>query len=164
MTQLTDFLLSDGKIPNGNTFRQIMNQQTAVFEKTHDQIQWLFPLPEPSHAQPNAPILTQVEFHELKAGYFHLDRLVSAKRYMLEFLSQYRGWMNTANHNHFRITRVIKCASLFRGPVYADDFRIMVWKILRDNGRHQIINNTTVAHWLNAVSYGESEEIRKWKS
>lgn len=164
MTQLTKFLLSDGKIPNGNTFGQIMNQRTAVFEMAHDQIQWMFPLPEPSKVQPGAPILTLTEFHELKAGYFHLDRLVSGKRFMLEFLGNYKLWMNVSDHNHLRISRVIKCASLFRGPVYADDFRVMVWKILRDNGRHQIINNTTVAHWLNAVGYGDSEEIHKWKS
>lgn len=164
MTQLTEFLLSDGKIPNGNTFGQIMNQHFDVFESSHDQIQWMFPLPEPSKFQPNAPVLTLAEFHELKIGYFHLDRLVSAKRFMLEFLGNYKSWMTMSDHNHLRISRVIKCASLFRGPVYADDFRIMVWRIIRDNGRQHHINNTTIAHWLNAISYGDSEEIRKWKS
>lgn len=164
MSQLTQFLLADGQIPNGKTFGQIMNQRTADFEMAHDQIQWLFPLPEPSRAQPQSPILTRAEYDELKAGYFHLDRLVSAKRYMLEFLSRYKLWMSPHDHNHLRISRVIKCASLFRGHVYADDFRVMVWKTLRDNGKADVISNTTVNHWLAAASYGDSEEIRKWKS
>ena len=164
MTQLTEFLLADGKIPNGNTFGQIINQRTAAFEMAHDQIQWMFPLPEPSKSQPGSPILTLDEFHELKAGYFHLDRLVSAKRFMLKFLGNHKLWMTTTDHNHLRISRVIKCASLFRGPAYAHDFRVMVWKILRDNNRSHFITDNTLAHWLNAISYGDSEEIRKWKS
>jgi len=164
MTQLTEFLLADGKTSSGKTFGQIMNQQNSEFEMAHDQIQWMFPLPEPSRAQPGSPILTRAEYDELKGGYFHLDRLVSAKRFMLEFLNSYKLWMVPMDHNHLRISRILKCTSLFRGQPYADDFRVMVWKALRDNGRADVINNNTVAHWLAAASYGSSEEIRKWKS
>lgn len=164
MSQLTEFLLADGKIPNGNTFNQIMNQEVSVFESYHDQIQWLFPLPEASQVQPQSPILQAKEYHILREGYFHLDRLVSSKRFMLEFFDSYKDWMAPFDHNHLRISRVIKCTSLFRGPVYADDFKNMIWKILRENDRHMVITNNTLSHWLNAVSYGDTEEIRKWKS
>lgn len=164
MTQLTDFLLADGPMANGQTFGQVMNQSPSTFELHHDQIQWMFPLPKPSNCQPGAPILTRAEYDTLKAGYFHLDRLVSAKRFMLEFLNEYKLWMVPQDHNHLRITRVIECASLFRGHVYADDFRIMVWNRLRVMNRHMVINDRTLVYWLNATRYGESEEVKQWKS
>ena len=42
----------------GRTHASILGWSDAVLEAVHDYIQWLFPLPEVSGANPSAPLMT----------------------------------------------------------------------------------------------------------
>lgn len=161
MSKLTDFLLHDGKNDAGLTFGDVMYLRTADFELKHDFIQWIFPVPEPSRVISSSPVLTQEDFFLLRKEYYPLDKLVVAKERYLRFLEDYDQWMVNNDHNHLRITRAIKCLSLFRGMEYAikfyDDVFILLAKAEYD------ISPTSKSFWREALDYRETQEIIKWK-
>jgi hypothetical protein len=90
----------------------------------HDYIQWIFPLPERSGANPWAPVLTKASIaairstpemqERLRAGYLRMlkfygfeaegDRVVQGPR----FAAASRNWLSAGNHNHLRLTRILR--------------------------------------------------------
>lgn len=63
-----DFYLGTGTDHRGRTLWQIVQKSDAWIEETHDYIQWLFPLSEPSQFNPHAPILTEASRAPLVDG------------------------------------------------------------------------------------------------
>ncbi len=54
--KLTRFF-SGGTDDQGRSFDEILGWDDARLEMVHDYIQWIFPLPERSGANPSAPVL-----------------------------------------------------------------------------------------------------------
>jgi hypothetical protein len=93
-------------------------------------IQWLFPLPEPSRFNPEAPLLTENDIFYFKNSKILRQCLLESFERMLWFYGFYvdnskikrRGigsdkklmqwWMNPGNHNYLRITRILRCLML----------------------------------------------------
>jgi hypothetical protein len=90
----------------------------------HDYIQWIFPLPERSGANPWAPVLdsraiaairSNAEMQErLRAGF---ERMLRFYGFALEgeavvegegFVATSRNWVHAGNHNHLRLTRILR--------------------------------------------------------
>ena len=115
----------------GRFLRDIQQWSDERLEAVHDYIQWLFPLPEPSPVNPLAPLLDRpaIEaFHaqpELRRSLgVSLARML--RFYGLEldsgpppavtraenFAERARNWLWPGNHNHLRITRILKCVRL----------------------------------------------------
>ena len=60
----------EGEAPDdrGRSLRQIWRWPDEKFERVHDYIEWLFPLPEPSSFNPEAPILDEQTIREFRSS------------------------------------------------------------------------------------------------
>lgn len=117
-------------IPSYESLRAKFNDVLAwpddVWEKTHDFIQWLFPLPETSKFNLAAPLLTE----EDRQGFIHKgemrDNLERAYYRFIEFMGLFADaaglhikatshkldmWQKE-NHNWLRMSRVLRCLVL----------------------------------------------------
>ena len=50
------FLEGEGTDARGRSVFDVISMNDVAIERTHDFIQWLFPLPEPSAAIPDSPV------------------------------------------------------------------------------------------------------------
>ena len=116
----------------GRTLAEVLAWDDNRLEAVHDFIQWLFPLPEPSGANPTAPILTPETIRVFRSSIAVQDRLRQSFQRMLRFygLRQVSGpaglgverapnfsersqiWLRPMNHNHLRLTRILRSTLL----------------------------------------------------
>jgi hypothetical protein len=112
----------------GRTLDEIRRLDLDRLESTHDYIQWLFPLPEPSRALPVAPMLTASDiaaFHgdpalrdelrrsfEVMLGFYGLRERGGDISPTAEFGERSLLWLYPMNHNHLRLTRIMRSMSL----------------------------------------------------
>jgi hypothetical protein len=106
----------------GRTYDQILRWDDDRLEMVHNYIQWIFPLPERSGANPLAPVLTQASIsairgtpemqQRLRAGYLRMIRFygfqLAGERVVQAFAAVSRNWLNAGNHNHLRLTRMLR--------------------------------------------------------
>lgn len=117
-------------------------------ERTHDFIQWLFPLPERSGAQPDAPVLTEADIAVLRGSMTAQAVLAAATDRMAAFYRHTDGWLAASDHNHLRITRIIRSLRLLRGDAYADAFRAFV--LARVEAADAPVNGLSLRYWREA--------------
>ena len=124
MSAILDFYKGTGGNASGWRIDEVLAWGDEELEDVHDYIQWLFPLPERSMANPFAPVLdarTIAAFHgdeklrlKLREA---LDRMLEF--YGLEwqgeviapgarFSKRASNWLTAGNHNHLRLTRMIR--------------------------------------------------------
>jgi hypothetical protein len=115
----------------GRHLREIQEWPDDQLEAVHDYIQWLFPLPEASGFNAAAPILTSESIQEfrslpelqqkLRDSFFRMMRfygfeVLSIKPIKVDrapnFEAKATGWLSPGNHNHLRITRILRCLSV----------------------------------------------------
>ena len=118
--------------PMGRTFDNILSYNDADIENVHNFIQWLFPLDEPSQAVAGSPVLSGTDIKEIRASNTAKINLLHASEWYLGFLERNRQWVTMYDHNHLRITRVIKSLRLLIGDWEADEFRAKVFTLLGD--------------------------------
>jgi Opioid growth factor receptor (OGFr) conserved region len=121
--RLTRFF-AGGTDDNGRTFDEILGWDDARLEMVHDYIQWIFPLPERSGANPGAPVLDAATIAAIRGNVEMLGRLRAAFLRMLafygfvlgddalvegpRFAAASRNWLHAGNHNHLRLTRMLR--------------------------------------------------------
>jgi hypothetical protein len=115
----------DGGVDDeGRTFNQIMGWDDERLEMVHDYIQWIFPLPERSGANPSAPVLNSGTIAAVRGSAAMQNRSREAFLRMLtfygfeldgervaegpRFAAASRNWLHTGNHNHLRLTRMLR--------------------------------------------------------
>jgi hypothetical protein len=116
----------EGPAPDdrGRFLEDILAFDDEHLEAVHDFIQWLFPLPEHSGANPSAPVLDDAAidaFHarpELRSALLRsLDRMLafygfewSGTRIVksASFSERSANWLRAGNHNHLRLTRMLR--------------------------------------------------------
>ncbi|MEO6340585.1 MAG: opioid growth factor receptor-related protein [Caulobacteraceae bacterium] len=130
-TRLAAFLTGDGRDHAGRSFEDVLAFDDAALERRHDFIQWLFPLPEPSLAVPSAPVLTPDDLAALKASPKAQARLRQAAERMAAFYAGGLHWRTRHDHNHLRITRIIRSLRLILGDGPADAFKQQVLDLAR---------------------------------
>jgi hypothetical protein len=107
----------------GRRLDEILGWDHRRLELVHDYIQWLFPLPEPSRFNPDAPLLTPADALAFRTTPALQARVVQALDLMLDFFGLARrgagivrgarfaaraaDWLTPANHNHLRLTRIL---------------------------------------------------------
>lgn len=114
----------------GRTLQDIWGWGDRRLEYRHDYIQVLFPLPEPSHFNAKAPLLDGAALARFRTDDAIRANLLQSFRVMLRFygfrLDEPTGevaeadnlaeraseWLSPGNHNHLRITRILKCLTL----------------------------------------------------
>ena len=84
MSQLTDYYRGEARDTEGRTLQQAWDMYDD-WETCHDFIQWLFPLPEPSDFNPDAPLLTEDDIKIFKADPGIRNNLLYSSRLMLKF-------------------------------------------------------------------------------
>ncbi|MBM4067650.1 MAG: hypothetical protein FJ271_01710 [Planctomycetes bacterium] len=86
MSRLLDFYRGDGTDSVGRSLEQILSWDDDEFESVHDFIQWLFPLPEPSQFNPDAPLLDEGEIAVFRSDPLIRSNLLRSFERMLSFL------------------------------------------------------------------------------
>lgn len=147
----------DQDIPDskGRFLWDILTSSDEWLEKTHDYIQFLFPNREPSHINPDAPLLTNELIEECLAYPGFKAALKSSLNRMIFFYRMddlHPWWVTKNNHNYLRITRIIHTLKDFKMHDEIDMFFEKLIKIYKNN---QDILNATRAfeYWENAY-YG----------
>jgi hypothetical protein len=167
MNPLIAFYCRQAPDDRGRTLDQIRAFNLGALEHVHDYIQWLFPLPEPSGANPTAPVLTPeaiATFHNDAA----LQReLLDSLTMMLAFYG-YRlahgttrierapdsseriaDWLRPGNHNFLRLTRILRSLTVLGLPAYARSLLGQLEQLYRE--QPQIVGERTIAFWRRAA-------------
>ena len=133
---------------HGRTFDDVMGFSDEQIEHTHNFIQWLFPLPEPSLSVPGSPCLTGAEITTIRYSGRAVANLNMAADWFLNFLVRNQHWIKPYDHNHLRITRVIKSLRLIAGDVDAERFKSQVFECIGKHIHH--IDFRAQRFWLEA--------------
>lgn len=148
----TNRLISFYTHPNGGrdaedrTLSEILRFPDRDLEYHHDYIQWLFPLPERSPFNPNAPQIDQATAEAFRTRPELRSRLRESFVRMLSFYGfevipvpaggkfgiqegsnidfqrKSRFWLRQFDHNHLRITRIIRCLRVLGLEDEAEEF------------------------------------------
>lgn len=120
------FLEGEGTDARGRTVFDVLAMDDVALERTHDFIQWLFPLPEPSAAVPDSPVLTSGDIQAIRVSELAPIALAGATDRMAAFYQTTHDWLMPNDHNHRRITRIIRSLRLLQGDEAADAFRDVI--------------------------------------
>lgn len=117
------FLEGEGVDGRGRSLFEVLAFDDADLERHHDFIQWLFPLTERSGAVPDAPFLTPGEALAIRDSSLAQCALAAATDRIAAFYARNDHWLVAQDHNHLRITRIIRALRLLRGDEEANAFR-----------------------------------------
>lgn len=166
MARLLEFYRGDGTDTENRRLEAIWAWDDDDLEAVHDFIQWLFPLPEASRFNPDAPLLTPDDIQAFRTDPVLQANLARSFGRILTFLGLVRDadgrvtegpnfaarvadvW-GSPNHNWLRITRILRSLTLLGQD---DRGRALYQKLgeLRDSGRFPI-DGHTFRYWTNAV-------------
>lgn len=139
------FLNGSGRDDAGRTVEEVLALDDAALEAQHDFIQWLFPVPEPSRAVPGSPVLTEQDRTTISGSAAALANLAAATARMSAFYETTHYWLGSHDHNHLRISRIIRALRLLAGDAAADRFRdARLEDISRRRGQ---VNTVSLEHW-----------------
>ncbi|MBK1887778.1 opioid growth factor receptor-related protein [Marinobacter sp. DY40_1A1] len=161
---LIQFIRGEGKDHRGRTLDEVLAMDDFWLEHTHDYVQWLFPLPEPSRANPMAPVLTMADIERFRKDSALREQHREALDRMLRFfgLIRRRGlveplhalnpkehiWLKAGGHNHLRITRIIRSFHYCQQPVLARRLQSAFISIGQSQG---YVGEQTIGYWLRAT-------------
>ena len=159
-----------GADDQGRTHAEILAWDDARLEQVHDYIQWLFPLPEPSGANPGAPVLDAETIAAIRISPEMQSRLRAAFLRMLVFYGfvldgdavlqgagfarATAGWLHPGNHNYLRITRMLRSLRVLGLEHEAAIFWQALAALYREDslaGRHRITERS-FAYWQQAAT------------
>jgi hypothetical protein len=166
---LLRFYRHEGPDHRGRSLRDIRAFDTGRLEGTHDFIQWLFPLPEPSGASAHAPILAREDIEAFAAGPALRAELLNSLDTMLAFYGLRRSgagdavtidrgpgyagrsaeWLDRP-HNFLRISRILRCLALLGCRPEARAFLACLEEVFRENG--WAVGSDTLGYWRRAAA------------
>lgn len=153
---LFDFYRGVGTDNRGRSFEDMLTMSDVELEKSHDVIQWLFPLTEVSKHNPAAPLLDQETIQAMQQDQQCQLNLIRAGERFVQFLIQNYVekpfWITPKNHNFLRLTRIIKCYVLF-GSFFAQSFYFLAKYYYQKFP--SIIGEETWQFWQDAIKEQE---------
>src|ERR1051326_6842308 len=105
--RIIGFFSGEAPDDEGRYLHDIQRWPDHRLESVHDFIQWMFPLPEPSPVNPDAPVLDAATIAEIRARPELQENLRASWMRMKRFYEGTRHWITPGNHNHLRITRIL---------------------------------------------------------
>ncbi len=167
---LVAFYRGDGRDHRGRLLSHILGFGPDELERHHDYIQWLFPLPEPSGANPSAPLLSKDDIGAFKSDESLREALIESLQLMLQFYGFHlvtrgahveimrganfdersRVWLSHGNHNFLRISRMLRSMSLLGSSEHAQALLKRLEQVYA--GHIPIIGTTTMGFWRRAVT------------
>jgi hypothetical protein len=148
MSDVYRFLRGEGCDRSGRQLDEVLAFGDATLEATHDYIQWLFPLDEPSQAVGGSPVLTQDDVKLIRNDQAAVANLDAAAARMTTFYRCTGHWLARHDHNHLRITRIIKSLRLLLGDEHANSFRDAI--LSRVASSDAAVNRETLRYWHQA--------------
>jgi hypothetical protein len=163
---LLDFYRGQSTDTEGRRLSDIVSWPDDELEAVHDFVQWLFPLPEPSRFNPDAPLLTTEDIAAFRADrLLRANLLLSLERFLafLGLTQRAEGaviegpnfdariadvWMYP-NHNWLRITRLLRCLRLLGLEEKARS--LYAWLEAQYRGRKFPIPADTFRYWTEAL-------------
>ncbi|MBA3923276.1 MAG: hypothetical protein H0X31_16925 [Nostocaceae cyanobacterium] len=153
----------------GRTIQEIWAWDFEKLEIVHNYIQWLFPLPEKSAFNHDAPIVNEEVIQAFKTDTRLRQNLQRSLSIMLEFYglqsreteekiiidksqnypTRKHEWISLFNHNYLRITRILKCLVIFGLSNEAQAFYKCLQQIYQEDSNN--IGSKTFQHWTKAV-------------
>jgi hypothetical protein len=143
------YLAGAGRDSRGRLIEDVLALSDERLEAIHDYIQWLFPLPTRSAAQPDAPTLTAAEIQAIRADNRATDNLLRAMDRMLRFYGGTNEWLTSHDHNHLRITRIIRSMRLLLGPDPAQRFHRAILAL--NDAAGSPVNAGSLRFWAEAA-------------
>ncbi len=148
MNKIVAFLSGLGRDHVGRSLEEILEFDDATKEFTHDYIQWMFPLNEASGSNFKAPILNNEDITEIRNSKEAQGNLLRSADSMRVFFERSGDFLRFTNHNHLRVTRIIKSLRLLHSDEAADKFKKDVFGIVESSSAK--INPITINFWLAA--------------
>jgi len=145
---ITAFLGGIGTDSHGRLLSDIWAFSDTEIERTHNFIQWLFPLAEESLSVPGSPTLTPKAIDALRLSVAAKASIVGSGDWYTAFLSRKSHWKAKYDHNHLRITRAIKSLRLLVSDDEANRFRAGVFALLGDDA--DLIGEKARSFWVAA--------------
>ncbi len=147
---LVEFLRGIGPDSQGRLHADILNFSDEELEEVHDYIQWLFPLREKSKAVPDSPVLESDEVvQSLRSDAEVRANMLQALERMKRFYGDNDHWLEQGDHNHLRITRILKSACLLGLRQEAIAFHNF---ILQRVESVQPVTRESLVYWQNSIS------------
>jgi len=143
------FLTGIGRDHRGRSLAEVLAFDDSALEQHHDYIQWLFPLPEASRINMSAPILSREDIATIRLDSEVRTNLLNASNRMLAFYRENDHWLVPFNHNHLRITRIIRCLALCVGEEEANGFYTDILALVEAAGRP--VNEDSLRYWRQAA-------------
>jgi len=112
MTAILDFYRGVGTDAQGRILEDVAAFTDLQMEGGHEHIQWMFPLPEPSRAQPQSPVMTEEDLEAFRTDTCLQDTALRCLRVYLRFLVRTQAWRGQRDHNHLRISRILRFLTL----------------------------------------------------
>jgi hypothetical protein len=177
MSGIADFYRGEAPHSSGVGIDAIWEWSDRQLESVHTYIQWLFPLREPSQAVPGSPTIAAAEVEEFRRDPALRERVLRSFRLMLgfygfamspaggptdgpaggvtiapsaEFAAKCRNWLTAANHNHLRITRILKSLVLLGLKREALAWFAALQRVYADHAG--VIGRATYEYWRSAVA------------
>ena len=154
------------------TLSTILAWDDSELEYCHNYIQWLFPLPEISMIAPSAPVITRLTFDAFRARPELRSRMRDALRRMCRFYgfdfhgpeeqddfrieklgsrgfeARARNWVMRFNHNHLRITRIIRSLRVLG---LEEEARVFFEALEGVHGESNKISDKSLMFWRRAM-------------
>lgn len=163
-SKLILFTLGHGVDHRGRSIEDIWAWDNEALEYTHDYIQWLFPIPESGLHNDFAPVLTtdavlwfsgtpelraqQKKSFERMLNFFGLRAVGPEIHDALDLNERSHPWLRRFDHNHRRISRIIRSLYLCHQVELAESFREAVVRIGQQQGE---VSEATVTFWREAT-------------
>ena len=147
---LVDFLSGISPDHQGRYLRDIWDFDDKAIEQTHDFIQWMFPLTEKSMSVPGVPTLSVEDIEAIRTSEFARSNLEKSAQWYLGFLQRNDHWIKSYDHNHLRITRVIKALNLLLSQRVALTLLNSVLEVAGD--KVNSVSQDAIRFWRAAVS------------
>ena len=165
MSRLLDFYRGVKTDIEGRHLNDILDWPDDDLEAVHDFIQWLFPLPEPSQFNSDAPLLTKADIAAFRSDSVLQANLMRSFERILGFLglALHKGkvvegqnftvripdvWASP-NHNWLRVTRILRSLTLLGMETQADALFDRLDAIY--TSRRFPISADTLRYWTEAV-------------
>jgi Opioid growth factor receptor (OGFr) conserved region len=185
MSAILNFYRGTTSDTQGRLLTELWTWNDDVLEEVHDFIQWLFPLPEPSQYNPDAPLLTPDDIATFKRDEILRSNLCKSFDRILAFLglslakdgkvgagANFEGRVPDVwafpNHNWLRVTRILRSLTLLG---LADRAKALFdWLEKTYHSRRFPIGEDTMRYWegagrlqaLNGFSFGGGSLEAAW--
>lgn len=162
---LIKFFHGDGTDHAGRTLEDILALDDFWLEHTHDYLQWLFPMPEPSQYNARVPVLTKEDIAWFRTDRHLRTQQIRALDRMLAFYGLERRdegivalpglnmkthiWLKPAGHNHLRITRIIRSLKYCSQPALAGELQSAVIELGQSVGQ---VSEKSLNYWRSATA------------